>query len=67
MSIEIKYVKGQNFGIGSFAKDDEASKLEEKTLLEALGSGSSITGYNQYKNGVLTFLDNGASLTIGVQ
>lgn len=65
MSIEIKYVKGQNFGIGFFAK--EASKLEEKTLLEALGSGSSITGYNQYKNGVLTFLDNGASLTIGVQ
>ena len=67
ITVEIKYVKGQNFAIGFFAKEDETSNLEERKLSEALGSGSSLTGYNQYKNGVLTFLDNGASLTISVQ
>lgn len=65
--VEIKYVKGQDFAIGFFAKEDGSSASDERTLLEALGNGSTLVGFNQYKNGVLTFVSDGASLTIGVQ
>ena len=67
LTVEIKYVAGQTFGLGLFKRTTEQSTPTEMTLLEAVGEGSSVTGFNQYKNGVLSFIRNGASLTIKAQ
>lgn len=67
ITVEIKYVSGQTFMIGLFKYVDGQSNFVEMKLLESVEEGSTPTGFNQYKNGILTFIRNGASLTITAQ
>ena len=67
ITVVIRYVEGQTFRLGLFGYTDDASSFTELTTLDSVGEGSSAAGFNQYKDGVLSFTRDDAALTIRVQ
>ena len=67
ISIDIEYAVGHKYFV-SFGIIDETTPANSIwfTLNDSIGSGSSSTGFNQCKNSVLSFIQNGYTLTINV-
>lgn len=65
VSIEIEYVSGRRYYVAFWVVNDDNS-LSCYKLLDSVGSGSSQTGFNQLKNGMLTLLSNGQSIKLTV-
>lgn len=65
VSVEIEYVPGRRYYIAIWAKEDGGTLICYR-LLDTVGSGSSETGFNQLKNGMLTLLSDGQTFTLTV-
>ena len=63
VTVQIEYVVGHSYSL-EFAIVGSDGKLTYYDLTETVGTGSSVTGYNQYDDGRLSFVDDGASLQI---
>ena len=65
ISINLTYAVGHKYFV-SFGIVDDATPANSVwfTLSETVGSGSTATGFNQYKNGQLSFIQNGYTLTL---
>lgn len=64
VTVNIKYRPGVRYSLSFRAIVEGTYRFH--SLLEAVGQGSTATGLNQYRNGVLTFSDEGVTLRIGV-
>ena len=58
VEIEIEYVSGRRYFVAFWVVNEDNSLTCYK-LLDVIGSGSSSAGFNQLKNGMLTFLADG--------
>lgn len=65
VSIEIEYVSGRRYYVAFWVVNDDNSLTCYK-LLDSVGSGSSQTGFNQLKNGMLTLLSDRQSFKLTV-
>lgn len=67
VSVDIEYAVGHKYFV-SFGIVDETNPSNTIwfTLNETVGSGSTATGFNQYRNSYLSFIQNGYTLTIKV-
>lgn len=65
VSIEIEYVPGRRYYVAFWVVNDDSSLTCYK-LLDSVGSGSSQTGFNQLKNGMLTLLSDGETFKLTV-
>lgn len=67
VTVQIEYVPGHTYSITFGYIDAEAEHgYTWHNLNEAKGSGSSVTGFNQYDDGKLSFVNDGWSLEIKV-
>lgn len=65
ISITLTYAVGHKYYVSFGAPDKEnPEKNVWFTLLESVGNGSTSTGFNQYKNGNLSFIQKDSTLTI---
>ncbi len=65
ISVNLTYAVGHKYFVSFGIVDDETpANSIWFTLSETIGSGSTATGFNQYKNGMLSFIQNGSTLTI---
>lgn len=65
VEIEIEYVYSRRFYVSFRIVNEDGSSICYK-LLDTVGSGSSSTGFNQLKNGMLTLLSDGQTLRLTV-
>lgn len=67
VTVQIEYVPGHTYSITFGYIDAEAEHgYTWHNLNEVTGSGSSVTGFNQYDDGELSFISDGQSLKIKV-
>lgn len=65
ISVTITYAVGHNYRISFGIPNDETpADSVWFGLLESVSSGSTATGFNQYKDGLLSFIQEGVTLTV---
>lgn len=64
VSVTMEYVQNHKYFLGFYEKVDGQAQFYD--LAETVGSGSTTTGFNQYKDNFLSFIEDNASLTIKV-
>ena len=65
IEVKIEYVPGRRYYVSFWIVNDGGSLTNYK-LLDVTGSGSSSSGFNQIKGGMLTLLSNGQSFNLTV-
>ena len=61
-TISFQYAVGHDYSLAFYATIDE--KIRFCDLFEAVGTGSTAVGYNQYVDGILTFIEEDATLRL---
>lgn len=64
VTIDIDYVPYHRYRVSVYVNENGANKVFD--IDDTQGTGSSISGYNQYIDGYLTFFEDGGSLTLDV-
>ena len=64
VTIDIDYVPYHRYRVSVYVNENGANKFFD--IDDTQGTGSSISGYNQYIDGYLTFFEDGGSLTLDV-
>ena len=64
VTIDIDYIPYHRYRVSVYVNENGANKFFD--IDDTQGTGSSISGYNQYIDGYLTFFEDGGSLTLDV-
>lgn len=64
VTIDIDYVPYHRYRVSVYVNENGANKVFD--IDDTQGTGSSISGYNQYIDGYLTFFEDGGNLILDV-